>query len=323
MKRRVLALSAALVAAALSAVSSPAHAEYCRTKACDNFLGYDDVWQTEPDPPCTTTGNGCRLEGQPLYWPKSCLSFSVQQDGSPKQEIDFDTVHSVVQQAFVTWMSADCGDGYTPALRVDDFSPASCNHPEYNTDQGNANVFMFRDNDWPHTAAEDTLALTTITYNRENAQIFDADVEINSYIARFTTTDDPSEARDDLLSVLTHETGHFLGLSHDDDLEATMYASYDGHTPFLQRDLYDTDIAGMCEIYPPSGAISTEECVPRHGLLRTCGVKKSSSGCAIGAERTNAAGALGLLTFFGLGLTLRRWRARRAPAPPRSRRRGR
>ena len=89
------------------------------------------------------------------------------------------------------------------------------------------------------------------------------------------------------------------------------------------EDLYDTDIAGMCEIYPPSGAISTEECVPRHGLLRTCGVKKSSSGCAIGAERTNAAGALGLLTFFGLGLTLRRWRARRAPAPRRSRRRGR
>jgi hypothetical protein len=305
MKRRILALSAALAAAALTTVAGPARAEYCRTKACDNFLGYDDVWQSEPDPPCDQAPNGCRYDGQPLYWPHSCLSFSVQQDGSPKQSIDYETAHGVIEQAFITWMSADCGDGATPALRVDDFSPASCNHPEYNTDQGNANVFMFRDGDWPHSSAEDTLALTTITYNRENAQIFDADVEINSYLARFTVTDDASASRDDLLAVLTHETGHFLGLSHDDNEQATMYASYDRRTPFLQRDLYTTDIAGICEIYPPGERISEDECIPRHGLLRTCAVKKSS-GCAIGSERTNAVGALGLLAVLGVGLTLRR-----------------
>jgi len=310
MRRGALVISAVLSAAAAGTVTVPAHAEYCRTKACDNHVGYDDVWQTEPDPSCNQAPNGCRYEGQPLYWPGSCLSFSVQSDGSKKEQIDYDTAHAVIEQAFITWMSADCGGGATPALRIDDLSPASCNHPEYNSDQGNANVFMFRDNDWPHEGAEDTLALTTITYNRENAEIFDADVEINSFMENFTVTDDPAATRADLLAVLTHETGHFLGLSHDDDPQATMFETYrDGQ--LQQRDLYTTDIEGICAIYPPDGKVSSEECIPRHGLLRSCAVKKSS-GCAISSGRANGAGSLGLVAALGLGLTLRRRRARRA-----------
>ena len=73
---------ASLAAALVASVAGSARADYCRTKACDNHLAYDDVWQTEPDAPCDTLPDGCRLEGQPLYWPHSCLSFSVQKDGS-------------------------------------------------------------------------------------------------------------------------------------------------------------------------------------------------------------------------------------------------
>ena len=304
MSRKAFALGAAGVAAMLASIATPAHAEYCRTKACDNHIGYDDVWQTEPDPTCDTTDNGCRLEGTPLYWPKSCLSFAVQQDGSQTQGIDYDTTHQVVVDAFTTWMNADCGSGATPSMRIDDFSPASCDHPEYNSDQGNANVFLFRDNDWPHADSFDTLALTTITYNRENAQIFDADVEINSYQAHFSLSDEPGEIHDDLLAVLTHEAGHFLGLSHDNNHNATMYATY---TPgqVSQRDLYETDIQGICEIYPPGQAISTEECVPRHGFLRTCAVEKDT-GCAISPYTTNDGRSLAFVALVGLGLVLRR-----------------
>jgi hypothetical protein len=203
-------------------------------------------------------------------------------------------------------MSADCGNGELPSLRVDDLSPVECDHPEYNSDQGNANVFMFRDNDWPHVDGEDTLALTTITYNRENAQIFDADVEINSYDSHFTISDVPGEIRDDLLAVLTHETGHFLGLSHDGNNQATMFRTYNP-TEIKQRDLYESDIRGVCEIYPPGQPISSDECVPRHGYMRTCAVAQKS-GCGISPEHANGGRSAALVALVGLGLVLRRRR---------------
>jgi MYXO-CTERM domain-containing protein len=304
-------LSAAVVAALVATVSLPARAEYCRTKACDNHVGYDDVWQTEPDPPCDELPNGCRLQGQLLYWPASCLSFSVQEDGSPKEGIDHDTLHAVVAESFATWMNADCGDGAQPSMRVDDLGSVSCNRLQYNTDQGNANVFMFRDDDWPHphTTAGDDIALTTITYNRENAQIFDADVEINSFAMDFTVSDDAAETRTDLLAILTHEVGHFFGLSHDDDTNATMFMSY--QFPFAQRDLYESDVRGICDIYPPDAPVSTKTCVPRHGYLRTCAVDESNDGCGCSTATANGGTSAGVVALVGLGLSLRRSRARR------------
>ena len=304
MNRERAALSAALVVLSLASISPPARAEYCRTKACDNHIGYDDVWQTEPDPPCTVDANDCRLEGQELYWPNACLSFAVQQDGSKKQGIDYATFHDIVDQAFTTWLRAECPTGGPPALRVDDLGSVVCNRPEYNTDQGNANVFTFRDKDWPHQEAFATIALTTVTYNRENAQIFDADVEINSHLQTFSTGDEPVGEQVDLLAVLTHETGHFLGLSHDSDENAAMWKRY----KLGQRELHESDVRGICDIFPPDQPISDHECGPHHGYQRTCAVPQT--GCAISPDGANGARSFGLLVLAGSLLAHRRVRRR-------------
>jgi hypothetical protein len=304
MKPRLAAL--AVVCASLAA-GAQARADYCRTKACDNQPAYDDIWQTMPDKPCQRDSVGCLLEGTPLYWAQTCISFSVQQDGSPAQSIDFQLAHDTISTAFQTWLDADCGGGYTPSFAIADYSPAVCDHIEYNKDQPNANVFLFRDGSWPYAGQEDTLALTTITYNTENAQIYDADVEINSAQAHFTFANDSAGTADDLQAVLTHECGHFLGLSHDPVLGSTMYPEY-SPGDLYQRTLDGDDVAGICDIYPPGENVDTSHCTPRHGFSRDC-AKPQSSGCGI--RRTGDDGALPGAAALLIGLVLVRVRRSR------------
>lgn len=302
MKSRFAALAVGF-ASVLAAVQ--ARADYCRTKACDNQPAYDDIWQTAPDPACQRDSVGCLLEGTPLYWPQTCISFSVQQDGSPDQQIDYDLAHETISKAFQTWLDADCGGGYKPSFAMADYSPAVCDEIQYNTDQPNANVFLFREGTWPYEGqGGDTLALTTITYNTENAQIYDADVEVNSVDAHYTFADDSADTVDDLQSVLTHECGHFLGLSHDPVLGSTMYPEY-MPGDLYQRTLNDDDVAGICEIYPPGDTVDTTHCAPRHGFSRDC-AKPQSKGCGI--TRTGDDGAVSGAAALLFGLVLVRVR---------------
>jgi MYXO-CTERM domain-containing protein len=304
---RSAALACAVAAVSLF-TSGLAHADYCRTKACDNQPAYDDVWQTEPDPPCNRDSVGCLMEGTPLSWPQSCISFSVQRDGSKKQNIDYELAEETVRSAFQAWLNADCGNGMTPSFAIADYSPAICSVAEYNKDQPNANIFTFRDETWPYENAEDTLALTTITYNTENAQIYDADVEINSAQATFTFSDDETDTQDDLLSVLTHECGHFLGLSHDAVHGSTMYPEY---TPgdLYQRTLDDDDVNGICNIFPPGQAIDTTKCTPRHGFSRECATTETK-GCGVAPSQGGEEPAAVALVF-GAALVAARRRRRR------------
>ena len=287
-----------------------ARADYCRTKACDNVPAYDDVWQTEPDPPCQRDSVGCLLEGTPLYWPQTCISFSVQQDGSKAQGIDFELAQKTVIAAFQSWLNADCGDGATPSFAIANYSPAMCDKAEYNKDEPNANIFMFRDASWPYPNSEDTLALTTITYNTENAQIYDADVEINSAQATFTFSDQMSDTVDDLQSVLTHECGHFLGLSHDPTYGSTMYPEY-SPGDLYQRTLDVDDVAGICNIFPPGQTINTDICTPRHGFSRECATNQTTSTCGVATGRSDGTLPSALFVVLGVGVSaLRRRRSR-------------
>jgi hypothetical protein len=301
---RALLPAAALGALVVSLASDAA--AFCRTKACDNKPAYDDVWQESADPPCTRDAFGCPIDGTPLHWPATCISFTVQRDGSKSDGIDYELASSVINEAFAIWQGADCG-GLPPSLLVQDRGAVVCNKAEYNQEQPNANLFTFRDRDWPYRNAEDTLALTTITYNTETAEIYDADVEVNSFDATFTVTDEADLINADLLSVLTHEVGHFLGLSHAPQRAATMYPEYapkDTH----QRTLDADDELGICEIYPPGRSVGAA-CEPRHGFSSECAVEEDS-GCGI-ARGPRSATALVVLAPLGLLFGLRRLRRRR------------
>lgn len=259
--RRLASLVCVTALAALAA-SRTAHA-YCRTSTCGNTTGTL----------CTPSQPGdC---GKPLAWPSPCVGYSLQQDAS--REVSLPSATQVFEAAFQTWHDVTCPGGGHPRIEGSDTGPVACNQHEYNQDSGNANIIMFRDAAWPHAGQGDTLALTTVTYNLDTGEIYDADMELNSAQAQFTTTD--AGVKDDLYSIATHEVGHFLGLSHTSVNAATMFADYIPGTTSLRQPKAD-DIAAICAAYPPGAPIpATCDATPRHGFSSTCASAPVSSGC--------------------------------------------
>ncbi len=172
--------------------------------------------------------------------------------------------------------------------------------------KANANIITFRDDGWPYVGGGNTLALTTVTYHLKTGEIYDADMEINSFDVALSQGDD--DVSFDLLSIATHEAGHFLGLSHSSDHDATMFADYRPGTASL-RDLSQDDLDGICAVYPPGEPIKGCDPTPRHGFSALCAAR-SARGEGVGRLRC--------------GPARQRWRGRaRRRARPRRARAGR
>lgn len=306
--RLLLRAAAASFAFALSAHSQA----YCLTYTCD--ANKEDC--------LIDSHTGCNVGGKPLYWASSVVSFNVQRDGSKRQNISADQLNTVVENAFQRWVNATCSDGNGPSISLRNFGKVECAKPEYNKAQENQNVITFHDGEWPYknTGAE-TLALTTVFFSPETGEIYDANIEINSYQPddsppRFVIgAAEADSSHDDLNAVLTHEIGHFLGLSHSSVREATMFQSYELGMTTLEAD----DMAAICASLPPDrtpGPLGDPPGVPRHGFSTECG--KAENGCCASTIGGNAPSS-GPLALWAFGLGLLAWcgrgRARRlAPA---------
>jgi hypothetical protein len=140
----------------------------------------------------------------------------------------------------------------------------------------NQHVIIFRDTGWNYSDSSNTLGLTTVTYDKTNGEIYDADMELNTQDYNLVATSPAPAGAYDLASVITHEAGHFLGLAHSADGSAVMYAHYRTGAASPTSD----DIAGICDIYSTdgtrstsAGALSADTCdpTPRHGYSSLCG----------------------------------------------------
>jgi len=283
-----------LAALSLALWSSTA-AAFCRTRTCD--LG-------DPAENCEIVA-GCIVSGLPLYWPSRCVSFGVQEQGSPLRGISYEQTRQVVIDGFLQWQNAPCPDGGQPSIQIADFGRITCSQPEYNQTSPNANVVMFRDA-WPYTEEDllpgDTLALTTVTFNVETGEIYDADIEINSEDAESLAIGEVRPSDIDLHSVLTHEIGHFLGLSHTSVSGATMLPSLsEGQTDLATIEA--DDIAGICTIYPPDRTTTSTSCVPRHGFSTECATEETGC-CTIAPGARSARTESWALVLTALGLAL-------------------
>ena len=297
------AIAGAAIVAMLVSATREARA-WCRTTTEEAF---------EP-----TTDQPCSIAGSPLFWSSRCVGFSVQRDASPEQGIDLATTRALVKQAFDQWSSADCpadpvacadGDttGLHPSISVTDLGPVSCDAVEYNQKSGNANIIMFRDAGWPHPDGDVTLALTTVTFAPDTGEIYDADMEINSdpKLNKITVGDEGVVY--DLASILTHETGHFLGMAHTQpgNTASTMYTSYKQGATFM-RDISHDDACGICAAYDPTRK-TVCDAKPRRGLALGCfgsdEPDPTKGGCHCALVGDDRAG-MGDVAFGGAGLVL-------------------
>jgi hypothetical protein len=278
-----------LLAPLLTAKSAAA---FCRSTTCVT---------TEED--CTIDRDGCVVDGFPLRWGTGCVTFAVEADGSPRWDIEFSDAREAARNAFTAWVSARCSDrGDHPSLGAVDLGSVECEHPEYNDKPPlpNANSIVFRDDEWPYGDDTTALALTTITFDSATGEILDADIEVNSASIALSVSD--VNVRTDLQAILTHETGHLLGLAHSSASDATMSAGYDG-TDLGFRVLASDDTAAICEAYPPGQDLNQcRGAQPRFGFSRVCSAPYENSGCQVGVPRgSTAAGGLllaGLLTWI-------------------------
>ncbi len=272
---------------------------YCRTSGCDGFVGA--VCEPAQTKDC----------GTPIFWESSCLGYSVQRDAS--SQVDLETTEALVAQAFEVWQSAACGGG-TPSFSAENLGPVSCHEVAYDAEEKNANVIMFRDDAWPYGAGA-ALALTTVTYVLETGAIRDADMEINS--ANATLTLDDTAVVVDLASILTHEVGHFLGLSHSPVADATMFPDYPPQSISL-RTLDPDDVAGICAVFPPG---TSKPCDPEpvNGLGDECGepAPAEDDGCSVGSAAPRVGAIWLALLSAGAWRARQRRRAshRRNPGP--------
>ena len=267
-------------------------AAFCQTRGCN-----DNKQECEYDE------HGCLLTGNLLHWGSSCVSFDVQRDGSALRGIGYDAAHEAIRAGFSEWLNADCGGGVGPSVKISDFGPVECRTAEYNQDSPNANIFMFRDDGWPYENAIDTLALTTLIFNADTGEIYDADVEVNTFESPMAIGD-VGHGDIDFASVITHEIGHFLGLSHSDIAGSTMRPSYaPGNTAMAS--IEQDDIDGVCATLAPNREVHTDSCEPRHGFSTDCAVPDSSCQLSPGSPGGIASLLVGLLGLSSM-LTRRR-----------------
>lgn len=270
------------------------------------FVGNADAYcRTTTTPASPNDPFACSPQGLPLYHPSSCVTYRIlnrnpESDAKPIEEIL--KLSDSLSRVFSAWTSTNELCNGIALIELPKLEVAKV--AEYVKDGPNHNMIGFTSG-WQD---RETLALTTLTFNASTGVILDADMELNPLPGWVSSAQPPPELEKyDLDSALLHEAGHFLGLSHVDDPNAVMFASY---TPgAVRRKLTDDDENGICAIYPSKThrAVQGNIQVPATACnlapaagpaAPPCGDPEIRHGCATSPSDASRSG-LGTFAIFG------------------------
>lgn len=141
------------------------------------------------------------------------------------------------------------------------FIAMGCSTITRNANDGINNIILVTDS-WPFDP--DAIAITRNFYVADDSNraglILDSDILLNGVDHEFTTTNEPG--KHDVQNIVTHESGHFIGMGHETDpidMDATMYAVASPNE-FNKRVLKADDLAGLHNAYAGVGP----KMVPTH-----------------------------------------------------------
>ncbi len=189
-------------------------------------------------------GTACAWNATGFRW-RLPLSYEVNTQSS--RELGRDATLGAVQASYDSWEAPACS-GY-----VSRFAGETANSWR-SGDGRNTLIWIYDRNQRPRELASPSTIGVTLSLS-QGQQGVDGDILFNG-IDHSWTTGNPGRGEVDAQSIITHETGHQLGLNHTPVQAATMYAAYLGGTG--ARSLHDDDIAGVCGLYPSDVA---PECV--------------------------------------------------------------
>lgn len=303
--RASFALAAALVIFAVLEGESEA---FCRRRTCGSR--------------CALDNEQCPVGGEPLRWPSSTLSFALHSNigetkGRPAE------VYAAIRAAIHVWSDTECplssGGTARTSLRFRELdreefpiNAISSKDDAYKL----RNVILFRSGGWPYGAGDDasesdTVASARARFDAKTGLVRSQQIELNEAAYEFRLPDQPfaqstSDRAVDLVTVLTHEVGHFIGLAHSIESDSIMAARYCEQQSRCQRPptearrLASDDVVGLCTLFPP-GPPTTEP---------DADAPQSEVGCSVGTSKASNDFVL-YGSILGLGLVLlRRCRSR-------------
>jgi Matrixin len=199
----------------------------------------------------TTTLSGdnqaCVVEGVPVFWAGRLVELRLNSNmGSKAGTVD--EISSVLQNSASSWSKLACDARSGPSITLTLGSRTTASTVGYVQGSANENLVVFQDAVWPYPDVQQ-LALTTLTFQKSNGELVDADLEINGTKNLIVSGAVPPNGFD-LETILKHELGHVLGLAHTSIAGATMFPTYDAGS-VEQRVQKQDDIDGICAAYPP------------------------------------------------------------------------